>query len=115
MEEYPDEIAYDWRTRFGVPSTVIGGEMDWVESVRLARVLLADQTSWLGAKVAGHSRPWSPEAWILANLYDLTAAANSKHRPKPHPRPSDLPPKRVGNPALPQHVIRAALRARGHR
>lgn len=97
-----------------MPISAIGTEMEWAEAVALARILLSDQSSWLGAKAAGLDRPWPPEAWVLANLYDLTAAAHSKRKPKPHPRPSDPKPKRLGKAALPQRVIRAALRARGH-
>lgn len=97
-----------------MPISAIGTEMEWAEAVALARILLSDQSSWLGAKAAGLDRPWPPEAWVLANLYDLTAAAHSKRRPKPHPRPSDPKPKKIGKAALPQRMIRAALRARGH-
>gem|GEM_PF-1180214 len=115
IEEHPDAIAYDWRVRFGLPASAIGTEMDWAESCSLARILLSDQSSWLGAKASGLDRPWPAEAWILANLYDLTAAAHSKRKPKPHPRPSDPKPKRIGRATLPQRRIRAELDKRSSR
>ena len=93
-----------------MPATAIGTpEMGWPEAVSLARILRSDWSSWLGAKVAGLDRPWPPEAWILANLYDLTAAANTRRRPRSHPRPSDPKPKRIGRATLPQRRIRAEL------
>src|SRR5690606_40055155 len=66
--------------------------------------------SRIGAAVAGWDRPWSPEAWILADLWDLLAAVNTerRRRPKPYPRPNAPKPKRIGKATLPQHVIRAA-------
>src|SRR5690554_8080247 len=61
IEEHPDAIAYDWRTRFGLPASAIGSEMDWAEACSLARILLSDQSSWLGAKASGLDRPWPTE------------------------------------------------------
>lgn len=90
--------------------------MTWGEAWELMKALASDTSSRLGAKLAGHDRPWPVEAWLLANVYDLLAVANSKRRPPPYPRPDDATrKKRVGRPALPQHRIRAALAARGHK
>ena len=91
--------------------------MDWREAWSLTRTLISDGTSRIGAAVAGWDRPWSPEAWILADLWDLLAAVNTerRRRPKPYPRPNAPKPKRIGKATLPQHVIRAALAARGHK
>ena len=91
--------------------------MDWGEAVSLARVLRADQSSWLGAKASGMDRPWPAEAWILANLFDLTAAANTKkgRALRPHPRPSDPKPKRIGRATMSQRRIRAELDKRSSR
>lgn len=89
--------------------------MDWAEACSLARILRGDTSSWTGALAAGMDRPWPVEAWLLANLFDLTAAANSKRKPKAHPRPSDPKPTRLGRATMPQRRIRAALAQRGHR
>lgn len=90
--------------------------MDWREAWSLTRTLISDGTSRLGAAVAGWDRPWSPEAWILADLWDLLAQVYSKRKPRPYPRPNAPKPKRLGKKTtLPQHVIRAALAARGHK
>jgi len=88
--------------------------MSWREAWSLTRTLINDGSTRLGAAVAGWDRPWSPEAWILADLYDLLARANSKRRPKAYPRPNSEKPKRIGRATVPQSRIRAALAARGH-
>lgn len=57
---------------------------------------------------------------ILADLYDLTLAANTDRRKrgqiKPHPRPYRLPgdTRRSRPPEIDQSAVRAALAARGH-
>lgn len=118
IEEHREAFDYDWRTRFSLPADVIGtDEMDWREAWSLTRTLISDGSSRLGATVAGWDRPWSPEAWILADLWDLLAAVNTerRRRPKPYPRPNAPKPTRFGRATLPQHQIRAALAARGHK
>lgn len=117
IEEHREAFDYDWRTRFGLSADVIGtDEMSWREAWSLTRTLISDGTSQLGAAVAGWRRPWSPEAWILADIFDLLVAVNTGRgrRPKPYPRPNAPQPSRIGRTNLPQHVVRAALRARGH-
>jgi hypothetical protein len=49
------------------------------------------------SEVPKEARTWSPEVWMLANVYDavshldwVTIAANSKHAPKP-PKPFPRP------------------------
>ena len=85
----------------------------------LLRELITDPSSHLGAAHAGWDHPYSREALILADLWDLQVAANTdrkKRRPKPYPRPF----KRKGastksaTPTVGQAEITAALRARGH-
>lgn len=118
LEEHREAFDYDWRTRFGLSADVIGEEMDWREACSLTRALIADGTSRVGAAVAGWRYPWTPEAWILADLWDLIAAVHTdrRRRPKPYPRPTDeMHKKKFGRTALPQHVVRAALAARGHK
>jgi len=122
IEDHPVEAAYDWRTRFGLPvGAIFDGRMTWDEAYDLARGLLADPTSRLAAARSGWDHPLSREAMTLADLYDLTVAANSdrrKGKPKPYPRP--FKPKGKGSqhataaPTVTQAQIDAALRARGH-
>ena len=121
IEDHPVEASYDWRTRFGLPiAAVFDGRMTWDEAYDLVRGLLADPTSRLAAARAGWTYPLSREAMIVADLYDLTAVANSdrkKGKPKPYPRP--FKPKGKGSrhsaaPTVTQAQIDAALRARGH-
>src|SRR5690606_36817846 len=115
IEEHRDAFDYDWRTRFGLSTDVIGTEMDLREAWSLTRTLISDGTSRIGAAVAGWDRPWSPEAWALADIWDLLAQAYSKRKLQPYPRPNAPKPTRFGKATLPQHHIRAALAARGHR
>lgn len=65
--------------------------MSWAESWRLLHILLQDPTSHVGAAVAGYAYPFSREAAILADLYDLTTRVNSDpkkgKKPEPYPRP----------------------------
>jgi hypothetical protein len=88
---------------------------DWWETRCLATELAADPSSHVAAALAGWSHAWPIEAWILADLFDLTMRANSKRRTNtPYPRPNAEKPKRIGRAIRPQRDIRAALAARGH-
>lgn len=112
--EHRSAFAYDWRARFGLPLRSIGTTVDWCEALDLYRELMRDSSSRVCASVAGWSDPADLAALVLMDLYDLTAAANSKRRPRARPRPWDGP-RRIGKGArLPQRDIRAALAARGH-
>ena len=96
---------------------VLDGRMPWAETLALFRVLVNDPTSHIAAAIRGYLHPWSREAFVLADLYDLTVAAhsNGKGRSKPYPRPTDEPPKRIGDASLlTQAEILAALAERGH-
>jgi hypothetical protein len=96
---------------------VLAGRFGWGEAVRLARMLAADPSSHVAAAVHGWQHPWTREAMLLADVFDLTQVVNwaEKHRqPQLYPRPWDPPPERLGNAGqLTQAEIRAALRARG--
>lgn len=85
IEEHRSAVAYDWRSRFGLGSEVIGDGMGWREAVDLADTLRRDPTSWLGAALSGWKYPMSHEAVLLADLFDLEHTVNSKRPPKPHP------------------------------
>lgn len=89
--------------------------MTWGEAISLTTILAQDTSSRVGAKLHGHSRPWPVEAWILANIFDLLAVANSRRRPPPYERPNSPEPVKLGKTALSQAQVRAALAARGHR
>lgn len=120
IDQHPDEIAYDWRSRFGLPLEALAdGRMSWDEAWSLTQRLMADPTSHLRAAVAGWAHPWPYEARVLADLYDLTLAANTdkKHRgrTRPYQRPwSKTRGRRSTKPTVNQAAIRAALAARGH-
>lgn len=89
--------------------------MAWGEAWRLTRLLLTDPSSHVAASVAGWAHPWSREAFVLADLYDLTHQAHAqKRKPRPYRRPSDSSSKRFGRATRSQAEIRAALLARGH-
>lgn len=61
--------------------------MSLLEAARLAKILLTDPSSATAAASQDWDYPISQEASVLADLFDLTFAANSdpkKARPKPH-------------------------------
>lgn len=81
----------------------------------MVNALAGDPSSHVATALAGWSHAWPIEAWILADLFDLTHRANSSRRStKRYPRPNDEKPKRMGRATRSQRDIRAALRARGH-
>lgn len=118
IEEHQPAFAYDWRIRFQQPVQAIeDGTMSWREAWQLTSQLLADPSSRVFAAVAGWPHPWSREAFVLADLYDLLAAAHTDRRYRaqlrPYPRPEHCG-RRLGRATQPQFMIRAALAARGH-
>jgi len=122
IEQHEGEFSYDWRTRFGLPLTSVSdGTMSLREAWVLTQELCKDPSSHVGAAVAKMKHPWSYEAAVLADLYDLTLAANTdqKARAKTKPYPRPLAPKvegeRSGRPNVSQEVIRQALARRGHK
>lgn len=122
IEEHEAAFIYDWRTRFGLPlRSVFDGTMSLHEAWQLTQELCRDPTSHVGAAVAGFKHPWSHESAILADLYDLTVAANSdpksRAKIKPYPRPFDIRAEgeRSERPNVSQEVVREALARRGHR
>jgi hypothetical protein len=74
--------------------------MSFGEAYRVAMWLARDPSSAVGASMAGWDYPFSHEALILADLFDLHHTLNSKQRPKPHPlRPfrDQTTTRRLGN------------------
>ena len=119
IEEHTSAFEYDWRARFGLPlRAVFTGEMSFREAWSLTQALLRDPSSHIAAAVAGWPHPWSREAFILADLADLTQYGNATRktaaRLRPYPRPTDPAPTRFGKATRSQTEIRAALAARGH-
>lgn len=95
--------------------------MTWAEAYDLTTELGRDPTSHVGAALAGWQHPYSHEALILADLYDLTLSANTdrarRGRIRPYPRPFDTADKsreRSTRPAVEQSVVLATLAAMGH-
>lgn len=125
LEEHPAALTYDWRSRFGLPVTAPWtGQQTYAEAYLLLVALLADPTSRTSAAVRGWDHPWSREAFVLADLYDLTRDAHTdpkrRGRVRPYPRPnaradSRARGQRSAPPAVDQAAIRVALTARGWR
>lgn len=89
VHEYPAEVAYDFRAHFGLSIEDLGISYTIHEAVLLTSVLLRDPTSWLSAARERWQYPVTREWTLLASLFDLTVAANSKkgRKTKPYPRP----------------------------
>ena len=96
------------------------GRMSWREAWLLANELACDPSSRVAAAVNGWRYPFTHEAKILADLYDLTITANTdkkkRGRIKPYPRPWKVKGQshRSTKPSVDQDTVRAALAARGH-
>lgn len=90
--------------------------MTWGEAIRLTRILSADPSSQVCTAVNGWSYPFSREAIVLADLYDLQHASKARRKPQPYSRPwRDRSSTRTKPDAdLTQAEIIAALRRAGH-
>lgn len=75
------------RSRFGLSLNDIGDTITYLEALYIINVLERDPSSWFQAAIHEWTQPVSKEWMILANLYDLMAAVNSKKKPKQYPRP----------------------------
>lgn len=118
IDQHRSAFAYDWRVRFGLPLDSIGEAIDWREAYDLAKELMLDTTSHANVAVTGMRTPWSPEAWLLADVWDLLSQVYSKRgNHRPHFRPSDgpKPQSRFGGTTLPQAKVRDLLEKRGPR
>ncbi|MPZ66165.1 MAG: hypothetical protein GEU83_11840 [Pseudonocardiaceae bacterium] len=118
--EHPQALSYDWRVRFGLPlEAIFDGRMTYAEAWRLTTELAADPTSRVAAAINGWDHPFSQEAAILADLFDVTVAANTepkrRNQTRPYPRPWPSDQGQRSKPAtVDQSTVRAALAARGH-
>lgn len=80
-------LAYDFRHRFGFSYKELGHAIDWREGLQLISILLQDPSSWTSANIREWTHPATHEAIALYAIYDIHAQVNSKHKPKPYPRP----------------------------
>ena len=113
IEEHPAEVAYDFRSRFGLSSLEIGGTVTLLEAAFLVSVLLRDPGSWLQAAKAGWEYPVTREWIVGAHTYDLLAAVNSGKGKKPKPYPNPFPnadQTRRGKTDLPADQAKSVLR-----
>lgn len=107
-------VEYDWRTRFGLALSDIGTRITLTEAARITHELTSEPTSHTYAAVAGWSHPWSPEARLLADLFDAYGLGRFK-KPKPYPRPWDAQPTRKGRTGGRSRAeVVAILNAHGH-
>lgn len=77
-------VEYDWRHRFGLGLDSLGEGMTLAEAGRLAMILRSDPSSAIAAALEGWTHPIDRQTLALLDLFDLTAAINSKKTPKPH-------------------------------
>lgn len=91
--------------------------MSYHEAWLLARTLASDATSRTAVALNEWDYAFSREAAILADLFDLTVAANTDRKRRGQTR-SYPRPWRSGRRSQPvtadQSTVRAALAARGH-
>ena len=95
IEEYPAEVAYEFRARFNLSMFDIGSSITWLEAVLLVNVIARDNSSWLYARMNDWKYPVSREWIVAAHTYDLLHAVNSKKKPKPYPAPWPDPDKKT--------------------
>lgn len=84
------ELTRDFRERFHISLEQVGLSVPYDEARDLIRSLMRDPASWFHAAVAGWDHPFSREAMVSADLYDLqlrVALKNKQNRFKPYPRP----------------------------
>lgn len=91
--------------------------MPWAQSWALLRGLSLEMSTHFYASVRGWEYPYSREAHALADLFDLTVAANTdekkRHRIKRYQRPYETRDvTRSKKPTLTQEQVRAELAAR---
>jgi hypothetical protein len=87
IADHPAELAYDFRSRFGISYQAIGHEVTYLEAAYLIGVLVRIPDSWLSAKIQNWTHPVSQEFIVAAHTWDLLATVNSKKKPKPYPMP----------------------------
>lgn len=94
--EHRTQLAGDLRSHYGVSLWDLGVGLSWVEFYHLVEDLLNDPTSRLFTAMAGNKFPFSREWVLLADIFDVLAASNSKRKPKPYPRAWPEKQTRIG-------------------
>lgn len=111
IAEHPAELAYDFRTKFGLSLFDIERGVSLLEATMLVAMLLRDTNSWLHAASADWQYPVSREWIVAAHSYELLAAVNSKKKPKPYPAPwPEDGKKRIGRTKKSTADVLAQLR-----
>jgi hypothetical protein len=87
IADHPAELAYDFRSRFGISYQEIGHSLTYLEAAYLISVLVRIPDSWLNASMQNWTHPVSNEWIVSAHTWDLLATVNSKKKPKPYPTP----------------------------
>jgi hypothetical protein len=87
IADHPAELAYDFRSRFGLSYLAIGHDVTYLEAAYLISVLVRTSDSWLSSKIQNWTYPVSQEFIVAAHTWDLLATVNSKKKPKPYPMP----------------------------
>lgn len=107
MREHEAEVAYDFRNKFGLSLEELGKSYTLREAALLISVLVRQTDSQLMAAIERWKFPVTRDWTLLASLFDLTVAANSKkgRTPKPYPRPWPTG-KRVGKTLDREDAIR---------
>ena len=88
MADYPAELAYDFRSRFGISVDEIGASVSYLETIYLTAILMRDPSSWLSSAKQGWKHPASREWIVVQDLYNLTMAINSSKKQKLHTYPT---------------------------
>ena len=93
IEEHPAELAYDFRSRFGLSIDSIGDGVTYREALLLVSVLVRDPSSWTQAAWSGWEYPVTREWIVASHTYDLHASINTGKGKKPKPYPNPFPEK----------------------
>lgn len=112
--EHFTPLAADLRSEFSVSLWDLGSSLTLPELWHLVSALTDDPSSRLYVSIAENKHRVSREWIVLADIYDVLVAANSKRRAKPYPRPwPDATQKRLGGKKTTRRTageVRAILR-----
>lgn len=118
LTEHGEAVEYDL--------LALGYRLDWLGTRRLSWrdlwviVRMAPRSSALARSIHGARAVWTQETYLLADIFDVLAAANWQRagkgpKPKPFPRPrreDDKTVTRYGSGALPIDELDAWFKAR---
>ena len=111
LKKHERALAYDCRTILHVSLF----DIELRELFLLLPMLVREPTGWLHAELANWDRPSTYEWAALADLLDVTMAANSRKRPKPVKRPWDKANRIGGKKTIRRspEEVKAILRPEG--